>query len=357
MADPILRLSRLTKTFGPLKAVDGVSLEIHPGEFFALLGPSGCGKTTLMRMIAGFETPDSGLIDMEGRDLTPVPPHRRPVNMMFQSYALFPHMSVERNIAFGLVQEGMPKAEIAKRVTDMIDLVQLGGMAARRPDQLSGGQKQRVALARALAKRPKLLLLDEPLAALDRKLREETQFELMRIQRELGTSFMVVTHDQDEAMAMAQRIAVMRNGVIEQSGAPHQVYREPANRFVAGFIGKVNLFDAKVLAVAFGRTRLALTSGVEINIERSDLAVGAQATLAVRPEDIALGSANAAGLIGEVVDAVFLGETSQLRVQLPDGAIVQAARMNARASDTRQFMRGDRVSIGFAPSAVRVLLS
>ncbi len=356
MSEPVLRLSRLTKKFGTVTAVDQVSLDIRPGEFFALLGPSGCGKTTLMRMIAGFETPDSGVIDLEGRDLSPVPPHRRPVNMMFQSYALFPHMNVERNIAFGLVQEGLPKAEIATRVADMLDLVQLKGLAARKPHQLSGGQKQRVALARALAKRPKLLLLDEPLAALDRKLREDTQFELMRIQRELGASFMVVTHDQDEAMAMAQRIAVMRAGVIEQIGPPQDVYLQPANTFVAGFIGKINLFPAKVVAVALGRSRLALDAGFEMNLPRADLQVGSVITLAVRPEDLAV-EASGEGAAGQVLDSVFLGETSLTRIALPNGQVVQAARMNAARNGAWQMKRGDSVRVQIPPAAARVLAS
>jgi putrescine transport system ATP-binding protein len=356
MSEPVLRLSRLTKKFGTVTAVDQVSLDIRPGEFFALLGPSGCGKTTLMRMIAGFETPDSGVIDLEGRDLSPVPPHQRPVNMMFQSYALFPHMSVEKNIAFGLVQEGLPKAEIATRVADMLDLVQLKGLAARKPHQLSGGQKQRVALARALAKRPKLLLLDEPLAALDRKLREDTQFELMRIQRELGASFMVVTHDQDEAMAMAQRIAVMRAGVIEQIGPPQEVYLQPANKFVAGFIGKINLFDAKVVASTLGRSRLAFDAGFEMNLPRADLAVGSAITLAVRPEDLVV-EASGEGAAGQVLDSVFLGETSLTRIALANGQVVQAARMNAARNGVSQMHRGDAVRVQIPPNAARVLTS
>ncbi|MBM3608468.1 MAG: ATP-binding cassette domain-containing protein, partial [Alphaproteobacteria bacterium] len=239
MSEAIVRIENATRRFGAVVAVDDVTLEIARGEFLALLGPSGCGKTTLMRMIAGFEELDAGRIFIDGVDMHGVPAYRRPVNMMFQSYALFPHMSVARNIGFGLVQAGIARGEIETRVAQLLKLMRLEGMGGRMPHQLSGGQKQRVALARALAPRPRLLLLDEPLGALDRKLREETQFELMALQRELGLSFLAVTHDQDEAMAMAQRIALMRAGGIEQIGDARQIYEEPASRFAAEFIGEV----------------------------------------------------------------------------------------------------------------------
>ena len=232
-AVPLVRFEGVTKRFGGQAAVREVSLDIYPGEFFALLGPSGCGKTTLMRMLAGFETPDAGRITLGGEDLAGIPPHRRPVNMMFQSYALFPHLTVEQNVGFGLRQEGLPKGEVTARVAEMLDLVKLRPFARRKPDQLSGGQKQRVALARAIARKPKMLLLDEPLGALDKKLREETQFELMDLQAELGMTFLIVTHDQEEAMVMADRIAVMREGEIAQIGRPEQVYEAPASRYVA----------------------------------------------------------------------------------------------------------------------------
>src|SRR2546423_2326219 len=232
----LVSFDQVTKRFGDSTAVGGLSLDIHEREFFALLGPSGCGKTTLLRLLAGFETPDAGRVMLAGQDLAGVPPYRRPVNMMFQSYALFPHMTVAGNVAFGLKQDGLPKDAIAARVDEMIDLVQLRALAERKPDQLSGGQRQRVALARSLAKRPKVLLLDEPLAALDRKLREETRFELKELQRRLETTFVIVTHDQDEAMTVADRIGVMNNGKLAQVGAPEDIYERPNSRWVAGFV-------------------------------------------------------------------------------------------------------------------------
>ncbi|MDU6750956.1 MAG: ATP-binding cassette domain-containing protein, partial [Bradyrhizobium sp.] len=225
---PILRIENVVKTFGSFRAVDGVSLDIRAGEFFALLGPSGCGKTTLLRMLAGFETPDEGRILLSGEDIAPVLPHQRPVNMMFQNYALFPHLNVRDNIAFGLKRAGMPRGEIASRVAEMVALVRLEGLEKRKPDQLSGGQKQRVALARSLARRPKVLLLDEPMAALDKKLRESTQFELMELQRKLGMTFIIVTHEQEEAMTVASRIGVMKAGQLEQVAVPRRLYEEPA---------------------------------------------------------------------------------------------------------------------------------
>src|SRR5690242_15622440 len=245
---PLLRIDGVTKRFGGFRAVDGVSLDIAAGEFFALLGPSGCGKTTLLRMLAGFETPDEGAIRLGDDDIGRVPPYRRPVNMMFQSYALFPHLTVAGNIAFGLKQDRLPRQEIETRVAEMLALVRLEGLGGRKPHQLSGGQRQRVALARSLAKRPQVLLLDEPLAALDKKLREETQFELMDLQRRLGTTFVIVTHDQEEAMTVAHRIAVMNQGRVAQVAPPRELYEHPASRWVAGFIGDVNLLDGVVAA-------------------------------------------------------------------------------------------------------------
>src|SRR3989440_11492992 len=233
----LVSFDQVTKRFGDFPAVDGLSLDIHEREFFALLGPSGCGKTTLLRMLAGFETPDTGRVTLGGEDLAGIPPYRRPVNMMFQSYALFPHLTVAGNVAFGLKQDGLPKDEIAARVEEMLALVQLTGFAARKPDQLSGGQRQRVALARSLAKRPKVLLLDEPLAALDRKLREETRFELKELQHRLETAFVIVTHDQDEAMTVADRIGVMNRGKLVQVGVPAEIYERPNSRWIAGFVG------------------------------------------------------------------------------------------------------------------------
>src|SRR5438477_2219902 len=243
---PLLRIEGVSKNFGSFRAVDRLSLDIGAGEFFALLGPSGCGKTTLLRMLAGFETPDEGRILLDGRDIAPVLPHERPVNMMFQNYALFPHLSVRDNIAFGLKRAGMARAAIDTRVAEMVALVKLDGMEKRKPDQLSGGQRQRVALARSLARRPKVLLLDEPLAALDKKLREQTQLELMALQRRLGTTFIIVTHDQQEAMTMADRIAVMDRGRLEQVATPRQIYEMPASRWIAEFVGDINILEGRL---------------------------------------------------------------------------------------------------------------
>ena len=246
-ARPLVRFEAVSRRFGDVVALDRLSLDIYQGEFFALLGPSGCGKTTLLRMLAGFERPDAGRVMLDGGDIGTTPPHRRPVNMMFQNYALFPHLSVAGNIGFGLRQEGRPRAEIAARVDELLALVKLEGLAGRRPDQLSGGQRQRVALARSLAKRPKVLLLDEPMAALDRKLREETQFELMELQARLGLTFVIVTHDQQEAMTLAHRMAVMNFGQIAQVGTPAEIYEQPRSRWVAEFIGDVNLIEGVVI--------------------------------------------------------------------------------------------------------------
>ncbi|WP_245329080.1 ABC transporter ATP-binding protein, partial [Bradyrhizobium centrolobii] len=242
---PLLRIEGIAKTFGTFRAVDGVSLDIKAGEFFALLGPSGCGKTTLLRMLAGFEAPDEGRILLGDKDIAQALPHERPVNMMFQSYALFPHLSVHDNIAFGLKRAGLARADIATRVAEMVALVKLGGLEKRKPDQLSGGQRQRVALARALARRPQLLLLDEPLAALDKKLRESTQVELMDLQRRLGVTFIIVTHDQEEAMTMASRIGVMNAGRLDQVATPRELYEAPRSRWIAEFVGDINLFDGE----------------------------------------------------------------------------------------------------------------
>src|SRR5580693_4424076 len=254
---PLLRIDAVVKKFGPLRAVDRLSLDIRSGEFFALLGPSGCGKTTLLRMLAGFETPDEGRILLEGRDIARVLPHERPVNMMFQNYALFPHLSLRDNIAFGLKRAAMPRKEIAERVAELVALVKLDGLEKRKPDELSGGQRQRVALARSLARRPKLLLLDEPLAALDKKLRENTQLELIELQRRLGTTFIIVTHDQQEAMTVAGRIGVMDAGRLDQVATPRELYEAPLSRWIAEFIGDINLFDGQVETREFNRLTIA----------------------------------------------------------------------------------------------------
>ncbi len=338
-AAPVVRLEGVTKRFAEVSAVDEVSLDIEPGEFFALLGPSGCGKTTLMRIVAGFEAPESGRVFIDGVDMTDVPPHRRPVNMMFQSYALFPHMNVEKNIAFGLKQEGMPRADIAARVAEMLRLVQLEGLGKRRPDQLSGGQKQRVALARALAKRPKLLLLDEPLAALDRKLREQTQFELKEVQRRLGTAFIVVTHDQEEASVMASRMAVMRAGKLEQVGTPAQIYARPASRFVAEFIGDINIFDGHV------KSECELLSAGDEQRQSS-------VATAVRPERIRVegdDAAAASGIPAHVDDLAFRGSDTLYRVRLNSGKILRV--IIANSGDRSRFRPGDKVRLQIPPDA------
>jgi len=312
----LLRVENLRKSYGAVMALDDVSLDVEEGEFFALLGPSGCGKTTLMRAVAGFETPDAGRIALAGGDLQGVPPWRRPVNMMFQSYALFPHLDVAANIGFGLRQQGKPRDEIAQRVAALLELIQLPEHGARRISALSGGQRQRVALARALAPGPRLLLLDEPLGALDKKLREETQFQLKDIQRRTKTGFVIVTHDQDEALALADRIAVMRAGRIEQIGSPTEIYERPATRFVAGFVGDTNMIDGCIenggFAAPFGRIALGICA----------LPDGATASLSLRPERIHLG---AEGLSGVVEDFTFRGETTLARIDVGAGHMLRAS--------------------------------
>jgi putrescine transport system ATP-binding protein len=352
----------VTKRFGDAIAVDALSLDIFQGEFFCLLGPSGCGKSTLMRMLAGFEEPTSGRIALAGRDLSGVPPYRRPVNMMFQSYALFPHMSVERNIAFGLRQDRLPRAEIASRVDEMLRLVQLEKLAARYPDQLSGGQRQRVALARALAKRPEVLLLDEPLAALDKKLREETQFELMDIQHELGTTFVVVTHDQEEAMTMADRIAVMDHGRIVQVATPPEIYEQPRTRFVAEFVGDVNILEGQVTAQENGLWHVASPAAMEpLTVDDPDevLHTGQPVAIAVRPEKMLIQREAPAGatnlLHGEVWDIGYLGDWTVYRVKLDSGAIVRVTRANASRYVEAPIDWDERVALTFAPDAAVIL--
>jgi putrescine transport system ATP-binding protein len=349
-AIPQVRFEGVTKRFGDIAAVSDLTLSLYPGEFHALLGPSGCGKTTLMRMLAGFEAPDSGRILLDGQDLAGIPPHLRPTNMMFQSYALFPHMSVFDNIAFGLRQGSLAREAIAARVAEMLALVKLEGFASRRPDQLSGGQKQRVALARALARRPKVLLLDEPLGALDRKLREETQYELMDLQAELGLTFLMVTHDQDEAMAMADRISVMERGRIAQVGAPEEIYEMPANRYVAEFVGDINIFEGVVTSVEGEVIRIDSPAGLLVLDDPSPgLAPGQKASLALRPEKIDILTAEPHGpgnkAAGEIWDIGYLGDFTMVQVKLDGeaGHLVKVALPNRSRKTETPIAWDDRV--------------
>ncbi|MCO6048425.1 ABC transporter ATP-binding protein [Mesorhizobium sp. RP14(2022)] len=359
-AKPYIVFENVSKVFGDFTAVDDLSLSIYEREFFALLGASGCGKSTLLRMLAGFETPTRGRILLDGQDLVGIPPYRRPVNMMFQSYALFPHMSVEDNIAFGLKQEGMPKAEIAKRVTEMLRLVKLEAFAKRKPHQLSGGQRQRVALARSVAKRPKVLLLDEPLGALDKKLREETQFELMDLQQDLGLTFMVVTHDQEEAMTMSDRIAIMDKGKVCQVATPAEIYEAPNSRFVADFVGSVNLFEGTV-ARREGSAAVIEGEGITIDTDNgSDAPAGAKVWYAVRPEKIKV-SARAPEVMGpntaegEVWDIAYLGDMTLIHVRLPDGRVVRTSQLNRQRVVEEPLTWNDRAWISFARDSGVVL--
>ena len=350
---PFIRFENVTKRFGDFTAVDNLTLDIYEREFFSLLGPSGCGKTTLMRMLAGFEEPTSGRILLQGKDISDVPPYKRPTNMMFQSYALFPHMSVEKNIAFGLEQDGLPKAEIATRVEEMLRLVKLTEFAKRKPSQLSGGQRQRVALARSLAKRPKVLLLDEPLGALDKKLREETQFEIMDLQQTLGLTFLIVTHDQEEAMPVSDRIAVMDKGIVVQVATPAEIYEAPNSRYVADFIGDINIFEAKVeskTSVDGKAAQVVLDcEGLKVTVEQEcQAAVGSQVAFAVRPEKVRIsldppaeGTMNVAH--GEVWDIGYLGDFSIFIVKLDDGRIMRAAQANVSRLVDRPITFDDKV--------------
>ncbi|TQV82332.1 ABC transporter ATP-binding protein [Denitrobaculum tricleocarpae] len=359
---PHVQLVGVSKRFGEFTAVDNISLDIYKGEFFSLLGPSGCGKTTLLRMLAGFEQPSQGQILLEGSDMSGVPPYRRPVNMMFQSYALFPHMSVERNIAFGLKQDKIPNLEIAQRVEEVIELVELGAFAKRKPHQLSGGQRQRVALARALVKKPKMLLLDEPLGALDKKLRAQTQFELMNIQERLGITFVIVTHDQEEAMTVSTRIAVMDHGRIVQVATPTEIYEYPNSRYVAGFIGDVNIVEGRVAEVGDGHLTIASEdSGCSIRARHAlDAPVGAAVWIALRPEKLVISMEAPADtrsncMAGEVWDIGYLGNLSIYHVKLDSGAMITTAKTN-RTRDTEQPITWeDRVYLTWTPDAGIVL--
>jgi putrescine transport system ATP-binding protein len=357
---PLIRFERVSKRYGGVEAVSELSLDIGAGEFFALLGPSGCGKSTLLRMLAGFERPDEGRILLDGDDIGAMPPHLRPVNMMFQSYALFPHLTVAGNVAFGLKQERLPKAEIGERVAAMLALVQLDRLASRKPHQLSGGQRQRVALARALVKRPKVFLLDEPLAALDKKLRTETQFELMGLQEKLGLSFVIVTHDQEEAMTMADRIGVMSQGRLAQVGTAAEIYEQPATRWVAGFIGDVNLLDGVVAEASGGLATVTTNAGALRAASPALLSAGQRVTVAIRPEKFRISSVSPVDaaqncLAGEVTDIAYLGDMSLYKVRLDSGDMVKAASVNVTRLLERPIGWNERVWLSLAPEAAIVL--
>lgn len=342
-ASTILRIESVAKTFGPVTAVDGVTLDVRENEFFALLGPSGCGKTTLLRMLAGFETPNSGKILLDGRDISPLPPEKRPLNLMFQSYALFPHMTVRQNLSYGLEMERLDKAEIRRRVDETLATTDLTSFADRKPEQLSGGQKQRVALARALVKRPKVLLLDEPLGALDKKLREKMQLELKRMQNEAGITFIVVTHDQEEALVMADRMAILKDGRLLQCGTPEEIYEAPSDRFVANFIGVMNFIEGRV-------TESGLFEAEGLRLAVVDAKPG-EATLAVRPENIAIDPPGER-LGGRIADIAYHGLDRVLHVKTAASPVPLQVRVPANGAAAHRI--GDALSLKIDPAKCRL---
>jgi putrescine transport system ATP-binding protein len=368
---PLLRIDAVVKRFGAFRAVDRLSLDIRAGEFFALLGPSGCGKTTLLRMLAGFETPDEGRILLEGKDIARMLPHQRPVNMMFQNYALFPHLSVRDNIAFGLKRANMPHAETDTRVAELVALLKLDGLEKRKPDQLSGGQKQRVALARSLARRPQVLLLDEPLAALDKKLRESTQLELMELQRRLGMTFIIVTHDQEEAMTVASRIGVMDAGRLEQVATPRELYEAPGSRWIAEFVGDINMFEGQIepresiqLTIASRLTITTRDAGTIYVAKPRQPVTKTNVCIAIRPEKVKLSSRGPVSsdntqalnrLEGIVTDVSYLGGFTTYKVRLDSGAVVRSSMANTARLDIDAYNIGQRVVAWFTPDDCVVL--
>ncbi|WP_284948225.1 ABC transporter ATP-binding protein [Acidisoma cladoniae] len=355
---PHIRIQGVTKRFGDFTAVRDIELTIGRGELFALLGGSGCGKTTLLRMLAGFVPPSAGRIHIGDKDVTSLPPYERPVNMMFQSYALFPHMTVARNIAFGLNRERLSRAEVTRRVEEVLALVRMEAFGGRKPAQLSGGQRQRVALARAVVKRPEVLLLDEPMSALDKKLREHTQFELMAIQRELGITFVMVTHDQEEALAMATRIAVMDAGRIVQVGSPRDIYEAPRSRFVADFIGSVNMLEGTVISAATDHAVMACPMlGIDVTFATTRAAIGEAVALGLRPERIIL-AANASvpnRLHGVLQALAYHGGASVYRVMLPSGAVLQVTQPNVMDQGHEGLTIGATVTLAWPPQATTLI--
>lgn len=354
---PLIRFKSVTKRFGDFTAIDDLTLDIFEKEFFALLGPSGCGKTTMMRMLAGFEAPSQGVIELAGQDIAPIPPNKRAVNMMFQSYALFPHLSVYENIAFGLRRGNMPKHDIDDRVSEMLKLTRLEKFARRKPHQISGGQRQRVALARSLAKAPKLLLLDEPLGALDAKLRQATQFELMDIQEKTGTTFVIVTHDQEEAMTVASRVAVMDEGRVIQVATPEKIYEVPESVYVADFIGDVNIISGATKALGQDRYAVAWADGAAPFIARSErpFSEGQQGHIALRPEKVSISSEKPAdadnSVQGTILDIAYLGNLSTYHVELAGGQIIKAQTANTRRVSRRSFTWEDPVWLSWTETA------
>ncbi|QDY71562.1 ABC transporter ATP-binding protein [Qingshengfaniella alkalisoli] len=358
---PIIEFRNVTKRFGTFTAIDDLSLNIYEREFFALLGPSGCGKTTMMRMLAGFEAPSEGKILLDGQNIAPVPPNKRPVNMMFQSYALFPHLSVVDNIAFGLKRSDMPKSEIQGRVNEMLRLTRLEKFATRKPHQISGGQRQRVALARSLAKAPKLLLLDEPLGALDKKLRQDTQFELMDIQEKTGTTFVIVTHDQEEAMTVASRVAVMDQGKLVQVETPDVIYEAPNSVYVADFIGDVNILEGSADPQENDRIHLTYAEGTPPLLAATQKPISKQqhVSYVIRPEKILVSDerpTDRANVVrGEVIDIAYLGNVSTYHVRLTTGQMIKAQMTNSRRISRRTFTWNDTVWLSWTDTAGVVL--